>query len=1553
MVFGPAPEYEPFDPKQFMAAAATEPFMGAPELGGELIPDVTGEAIQQGAEDSFGLGTVIRDFATPAGNTAPDPILSNVPLLGPIYTGERALVNAFRPQQPSMTPDEYKASPYFRTSVPYDPGMTEDRAAALADYADTKARREYFNQLQPLQATVGAVIGQGLDPVNYVPIFGEAAQTALAARFGSSFLAKLGSSMLINSAGAAINTAAFGELTAGLRGKFGDDVSWNGLLNEVSQAALIGAGFGAFGTVAGETLRGVANSRAAQAVLDRLKAGDDATTSAAAQAGREVINDGVGSHLETGEVALNPNSVQTVQKMADELASRTDASRELDVATANVPRDAGAGKVAITPAGTRVAVSPEIVDASQLQPAQGALQVRNRDSVASNSQVEQIASQLDPQRLLPSVSADQGAPIVGPDGIVDSGNGRVAAIIRASQAYPAKYEAYKQTLRDAGYQVPDTGTPILISRRTTELSDAARQQFNAEANAPAVAQLNPVERAAMDRAALDQPTLDQLDDTAPVTSPKNAGFIARFMQNLSPNERGALVDPRGNLNQDGQTRVENALVAKAYADVDDGVLRKFAESTDDNTRSIVGAMADVAGRWAKAREAFKRGDLDASLDPTPALTSGLRFLSNARDQAAREGRAVSTVIRENMAQMDMLGGGATIEARAAVRAMYQNDHFAKAVGREVFAARLGRVLTEAEALARPQLFDNGPVGVLDMYNAVADDETRQGDIFAGDGLEPGAEVRGRSPGAVDSAASGSAVEGGQGAAAGPERPATGGVNGEGTNGSEAGGGGVSGVAQPEISGDARYREEDGSLAGLPRKVGAYKASVYPEGVRVAQGYMGRAGLDYDPPNVYVKADPVRGAKIAEAFDAMKHDPADPEVKAAYDAMIKETLAQYRAMTDDGMRVEFAPKGEDPYKGNPRNMTEDVRNNRHMWVFSTDDGFGSDETANVADNPLLATTTFKISGRVARANDIFRAVHDYFGHVKEGVGFRADGEENAWRSHSAMYSANARRAMTTETRGQNSWVNFGPFGEANRTAGQGETHYADQKIGLLPEWVAYEGAHDPLPYAPDRYFKQTADTQQIPLDLIDPTRARPKGIANAAVYMRRALRGEMLPRQGISLRPEANGRYTLLDGNSTYANAKANGWPAISARVMNDAQFAAEEAAKAPVPLPEIGKPLDLRTVPNDKVKDVTDRFIASQPARTVDELYDTGIVQRHQAELLKIDEELRAEHGIEPATKIARIKDKEKAASKMIRKSYRTTSQLTDLVRTGFVVAEHDQADKVIAGLAKHFKVLDEGWVMTEANYFDRKVLVQFKDGTIGEVQFWHPEMLEAKNGEGHKLYEAMRELPPNDPERAVLNQKMRALYDKALETADPKWKDLIGQLKGELPAAEGSAGTGAMSGKISANALGETGRPESTTSMASTDTQSPELPFTMAAADMTSPHTTAGRPSQLYSVRSIPKDIGAPNPVVDASPGRVAPEPEGMRDAVNAVGKDESFKEILAEHNVDETGTSVEEGDVAQIKEEGRLTPVDEADMAEAARTVEQAASYGKALQAAASCII
>ena len=222
-----------------------------------------------------------------------------------------------------------------------------------------------------------------------------------------------------------------------------------------------------------------------------------------------------------------------------------------------------------------------------------------------------------------------------------------------------------------------------------------------------------------------------------------------------------------------------------------------------------------------------------------------------------------------------------------------------------------------------------------------------------------------------------------------------------------------------------------------------------------------AGMDYQPATTYARVDLDRAVRIAEAYENAQHRPNDPDVRASYAAMLRETLAQYQVVKETGLKVEFIDfeKGGDPY-GNPRNAILDVVRNNHLWIFGTSDGFGPGGLTDAAirNTPLLADSgEVDANGKKMLMNDVFRVVHDYFGHVKEGVGFRADGEENAWRSHVAMYSPIARGAMTTETRGQNSWVNYGPHAESNRTANGADTKYAEQKVTLLPDWVVNEGS----------------------------------------------------------------------------------------------------------------------------------------------------------------------------------------------------------------------------------------------------------------------------------------------------------------------------------------------------------------------------------------------------------------------------------------------------------------------------------------------------------------
>jgi len=251
------------------------------------------------------------------------------------------------------------------------------------------------------------------------------------------------------------------------------------------------------------------------------------------------------------------------------------------------------------------------------------------------------------------------------------------------------------------------------------------------------------------------------------------------------------------------------------------------------------------------------------------------------------------------------------------------------------------------------------------------------------------------------------------------------------------------------------------LEGLPEAVDV-GGTMDPFGtdqrvVDIAGRYMADKGITYQPQRIYAQVDQDRARRLADAFDKMQHTPNDPATRKAYEALAKETQDQYEALLRSGYNFDFI-RGADPY-GNPRNAINDVILNKRMSVFPTEQGFGGPSAASVdiSGNPLMARSDLRIGNDPTTTyNDLFRAVHDVFGHAKHGVGFRARGEENAFQSHARMYSPKALPAATSETRGQNSWVNFGPFGEMNRTASPTATEYAAQKTGLMPSWTYQEG-----------------------------------------------------------------------------------------------------------------------------------------------------------------------------------------------------------------------------------------------------------------------------------------------------------------------------------------------------------------------------------------------------------------------------------------------------------------------------------------------------------------
>lgn len=94
--------------------------------------------------------------------------------------------------------------------------------------------------------------------------------------------------------------------------------------------------------------------------------------------------------------------------------------------------------------------------------------------------------------------------------------------------------------------------------------------------------------------------------------------------------------------------------------------------------------------------------------------------------------------------------------------------------------------------------------------------------------------------------------------------------------------------------------------------------------------------------------------------------------------------------------------------------------------------------------------------------------------------------------------------------------------------------------LLPDF-------SPLPDCIECYFEEDAASMRIPLASLVSTRLRPEGVANAAVLMRAAAAGEVARRGPIEVARREDGRWDVLDGNSTVAVARLSGWALVPGR----------------------------------------------------------------------------------------------------------------------------------------------------------------------------------------------------------------------------------------------------------------------------------------------------------------------------------------------------------------------------------------------------------------------
>jgi len=243
--------------------------------------------------------------------------------------------------------------------------------------------------------------------------------------------------------------------------------------------------------------------------------------------------------------------------------------------------------------------------------------------------------------------------------------------------------------------------------------------------------------------------------------------------------------------------------------------------------------------------------------------------------------------------------------------------------------------------------------------------------------------------------------------------------------------------------------------------------------QIADGYKEQAGIAKPPLRGKANPDQSYLRRVADWLESADHQPDDPAVAASYAALGKESLAQYQYMLDQSGVVVEAYDGEGEPYANSTEMMRDVEENKHLWFFRTENGFG--ETGMPDGHPMLQPTQYMDNkGRPLLLNDVFRIIHDYFGHTQNGFQFGPVGEYNAFQEHARMFSDEAVPALAAETLAQNAWVNFGPHlrrpdGSIPRPGdpdyiSQRDRPFAQQKATIVPQELL---ASDPNPDAAGR------------------------------------------------------------------------------------------------------------------------------------------------------------------------------------------------------------------------------------------------------------------------------------------------------------------------------------------------------------------------------------------------------------------------------------------------------------------------------------------------------
>ncbi|MEL7966400.1 LPD38 domain-containing protein [Vreelandella neptunia] len=344
----------------------------------------------------------------------------------------------------------------------------------------------------------------------------------------------------------------------------------------------------------------------------------------------------------------------------DAVEGRRPQQQESAERVAQLARTRGQSQTTYLPDNTPIRTRSRVIEASELTASNTPdgrvnsrypqeLQPRDRTNANSQVQVRNIAARLNPERLGTSNDAGTGSPIIGSDGVVESGNGRTMAIATAYSQNSPQAQRYREFVRaEAERQgidpsaVDEMQQPVLVRERVTNVD---RADFARRANESQVAGMTAYEQAQADA---DSLTADDLqtwspDDSGDPLAASNRSFQRGFVQRLGNNEASRYTTRDGQATPELGQRMQRAVFAAAYQDAD---MVEMVTEQAESMRNLATGLQTAAADLAVARETGSREALDA----IGTINDAVRIVRRSR----QDGISVRELTRQADAFSDLV-----------------------------------------------------------------------------------------------------------------------------------------------------------------------------------------------------------------------------------------------------------------------------------------------------------------------------------------------------------------------------------------------------------------------------------------------------------------------------------------------------------------------------------------------------------------------------------------------------------------------------------------------------------------------------------------------------------------------------------------------------------------------------------------------------------------------------------------------------------------------------------------------------------------------------------